>query len=276
MTGVRSLSRTEAKVVLSLEADRREDVSLSELRSRAGVSAGFARKLAHDLVHKGWLQRVRRGVYLLNPSRHGPAAVPDTDPFRVGRRLATPYCFGYATAAELLGLLPQAGRVYYVVTPSPNVSAPPGPVQFRVVRSTPARFFGTRTLVRRGERLVTSDLERTVLDCVNRPEFSGGIPGAVQVLASAKRRIRWDRLGRHLLRFGNRSLALRIGYLAERVRPDFAIPPGWVRRMRARPEEPYVPLAPPHGFGRRGPHDLRWHVIRNMPTAHILGEVEIR
>jgi len=273
---VRTLSGTEAKVVLSLEADGRELVSLSDLMGRAGISREYARKLAHDLVRKEWLQRVHRGVYLLNPSRHGPAAVPDTDPFRIGRRLADPYYFGFATAAELWGLLPQIGRVYYVVSPGSGRSPPGGPVEFRMVHESPPRFFGTRRIRRRGESLVVSDLERTVLDCLDRPEFSGGLPGAVHVLASAKRKLDWARIERYVRRLGRRSLALRLGYLAERTRPDIRLPSAWVRRLRPRDADPFVPLGPPRVHGRTGPRDRRWHVIRNLSDAHLFGEEEIR
>ena len=146
----RSLSKTEAKVILSLEAESKDVVTLADIRRLAGVSPGFSRKLAHDLVSRGWLQRVRRGTYLLNPSRYGPEALPDTDPFRVGSRLLKPYYFGFATAAELQGLFPQASSVYYLVTTArPGVGNGAG-AQFRVVRSSPSRFFGIRAIERRG------------------------------------------------------------------------------------------------------------------------------
>jgi len=131
----RSLSKTEAKVVLSLEADRQDLVTLAGIQKRADVSSVFARKLAHDLVRRGWLQRVRRGTYLLNPSRHGPEALPDTDPLRIGSRLLDPYYFGYATAAELHGLFPQASRVYYLVTTKRYGVAGHSSARFRVVRT---------------------------------------------------------------------------------------------------------------------------------------------
>jgi predicted transcriptional regulator of viral defense system len=272
----RSLSPTEAKIILSLEAEGSEVLSLENLRHRAGVAPGFARKLAHDLVRKGWLQRVRGGQYLLNPSRFGPEALPDSDPLRMGSHVVSPYYFGYATAAELWGLLPQAGRVYYLVTTAPRVSVPVRPAQYRLVRVTPARFFGVRALRRRGVSIQVSDPERTVLDCLDRPELSGGIPGAAQVLASAKPQLDWPRLSRYLRRLGNRSLALRIGYLSEIVRPDVPPSPDWIEEHRARPGEPFVPLGPIREFPRRGPRDARWHVIQNVPRRALLGEVEIR
>jgi predicted transcriptional regulator of viral defense system len=272
----RSLSKTEAKVVLSLEAERHEVVTLGEISRLAGVSPGFSRKLAHNLVRKGWLERVRRGTYLLNPSRHGPDALPDTDPFRVGSRLVDPYYFGYATAAELENLLPQASRTYYLVTPTRAVPRGPPWVQFRWVHVGRARFFGVQPMTRRGVELVVSDLERTVLDCLNRPELAGGMAGVSYILAMAKPRLQWSRFGSYLDRFGNRSLTLRAGFLVEHVRPALLPPPGWLRRRVATARDPFVPLGPPKVYGRRGPHDGSWHVIRNVPDADLFAEGEFR
>lgn len=272
----RSLSKTQARVVLSLEAEARELVSLREIEQRARVSRGFARKLAHELVVRGWLQRVRRGLYLLNPSRHGSDVVPDTDPLRVGSRLVEPYYFGYATAAELEGLFPQASRTYYLVTTSRWLPGKSLARRFRVIRVSPSRFFGRQRMVRRGTSLFASDPERTVLDCLDRPDFSGGMAGAAQILAMAKPRLDWSRLGTYLDRIGNRSLALRTAYLAERVRPSVPPPSSWLRRRLASAAGPFVPLGPPKAYGRRGPRNARWHVIQNVPDARLFAEGEIR
>jgi predicted transcriptional regulator of viral defense system len=272
----RSLSKTEAKVVLSLEAEGVETVSLADIRKRANVSSGFSRKLAYALVRKGWLQRLRRGTYLLNPSRHGPEALPDTDPFRIGSRLVEPYYFGFATAAELEGLFPQASRVYYLVTTARWKPGKDLAERFRVVRVLPARFFGTQVLSRRGMALTVSDPERTVLDCLHRPEFAGGMAGVSQIFAFAKPKLNWSRLGGYLDRFGSRSLAQRTGYIAERIRPSVRPPDSWARRFRAATDEPFIPLGPPSTYGRRGSRDLDWHVIENVPREHLFAEGEIR
>jgi predicted transcriptional regulator of viral defense system len=274
--GTRTLSTTQAKVILSVEAEGGQTISLDEVQRRAGVSRSFARKLAHDLVRKGWLQRIRRGTYLVNPSRRGPDALPDRDPLRVGSHLVSPYYFGFATAAELLGLLPQAGTTYYVVTPVRTTAAPPGPSRFRIVHCPTRRFFGTQELRRREEVVRISDRERTLIDLVDRPEYSGGLPGAASALATAKPQLNGSRLARYVERLANRSLAARLGYLLERVRPELPLPPEAVRRLRPRPSAPYVPLGSPREFGRRGPRDERWHIIRNVPDSQLFGEVLVR
>ncbi len=273
---VRSLSRTEAKVVLWLEAQGKELVTLDELRSSSRTSSGFSRKLAHTLVKKGWLQRVRRGTYLLNPSRHGPDLIPDVDPLRFGSHLVRPYYFGYATAAELHGLLPQAGRVYYLVTPVRLAGREFGPSTFRVVHVRRDHLFGVEAMARRGRELIVSDLERTVLDCAARPGLSGGMGGVSHILAVAKPRITWSRLVAYLNRLDNESLARRVGYLLERVRPSVRLPARVPRALLPRSRSsPFVPVAPPHTHGRQGPHDPRWRVVRNVSDAELFSEGEL-
>ena len=272
----RSLSATEARIVLSLEEAGSEDVSLDEVERLAGVSRGFARKLAHGLVGKGWLQRVGRGRYLLNPSGYGPEAVPEADPFRVGSRLLQPYYFGFATAAELWGFLLQPGRTYYVVSPRRTRVRVPGPGQFHLVRAAADRFFGTTTIERRGQQLRVSDPERTILDCLDRPELAGGLPGVVQVLARAKPKLSWDRLGRYLKRFRRRSLDVRLGFLADHVRPAVPVPAAWRKRRLPGEGEPWVPLGAPSVYGRKGARDPTWRVVRNVPERELFAEAEAR
>ena len=257
--------------MLSLESSGEEELSIDTIVARAEVRRGHARKLAHDLVRKGWIQRLGDGRYLLNPGRHGPDAVPDTDPFRLGAHLVRPYYFGYASAAELWGLLLQAGHVYYLVTPTRTAVRPDHAAQYRFVRVRRERFFGRVVLSRRGERIWVSDRERTLLDCLARPELAGGLPGVVQVLARAGPGLRWDRLSRYLDRLGTPSLGRRLGFLADRL--GLTVPAGWRRRWRARADDPWTPLGPPSEFARAGPHEPEWHVVRNVPDRFLLAEV---
>jgi predicted transcriptional regulator of viral defense system len=272
----RSLSPTEARVILALEARRQERLDLGEVPALAGISRGFARKLVHGLARKGWLQRVRRGRYLVNPGRNGPEAVPDSDPFRFGRSLVAPYYFGFATAAELWGMLPQASRVYYVVTPSPERPSPSGPAEYHIAHVLPERFFGHRRLRRRGGEVRVSDRERTVIDSLLHPEFSGGLAGVVQMLSTGKRQLDWGRVRRYLLRLNEPGAARRLGYLAERVRPELPAPAGGIAALRPPPRAPPIPLGSPRQYGSHGPIHPRWRIVENVPEGELFAEVDIR
>jgi len=274
LVSVRSLSGTEARVILALEARRQDEVTLDEIEALAHVRRGFARKLAHGLVVKSWLRRVGRGRYLRTPTSYGPDAGPEADPLRIGRHLVRPYYFAYGTAAELWGLSLHPGRTYYLVTPSRTRASVSGAARFHMVRTDPARFFGFADLRRRGETLIVSDRERTVLDCLRRPEYAGGFAGAAQILARAKAKLAWGRLAAYAARLGGRSLQRRLGYLAETLRPSVAPPPAVLARLRPRPADAWVPLGPPRMYGRSGPRDQRWRLLLNVPERELFAEAD--
>jgi predicted transcriptional regulator of viral defense system len=272
----RSLSPAEARVVLGREAEGEETLRLTDIRRLAAVRPGHARKLAHDLVGKGWLAPIGRGRYLLNPGHHGPDRLPDTDPLRYGSRLVDPYYFAYATAAELRGYLAQAGRVYYIATTRRASFRPRHTARFQFVRLAPSRFFGSEPWTRRGEVLRVSNAERTLLDALDRPELSGGLGGVVQIVRGAAREVSWDRLAAYLRRWGNRSLARRVGYWLDHLPLPRRPPARWVASVLPAASEPFVPLVGGSQFPRQGPRDRRWRLIENVGARRWRSEVEPR
>ncbi|HLF06946.1 MAG TPA: type IV toxin-antitoxin system AbiEi family antitoxin, partial [Thermoplasmata archaeon] len=213
----RTLSRKEAQVILGLLAEGKIELALGDIERIAAVTPVHSRKLAHVLRRKGWIQKIGAGRFLINPPQNGPDAIPDSDPLRIGSRLVSPYYLGFGTAANLHGLLSSYGTTYYVVTPGPRHRLPTEPVEFKLVRTEPDRFFGMVKKERHETAYVISDLERTVIDCLRRPDYCGGIPGVVEIVARARKRWSTRKLLAYLARFGDRSLMQRLGYLLDRL-----------------------------------------------------------
>ena len=82
----RTLSKTEAKFVLDLEWRNQKTVTLTEMRE---ASENYARLFAHRLVKKGWLERLRPGLFQLIPADRGPEGVADTNPLAAGAVLVS-------------------------------------------------------------------------------------------------------------------------------------------------------------------------------------------
>ncbi len=273
----RSLSAAEGRVVLSLEAQAAETLTLGDIaRLLGGASPSYARKLAFGLVRKGWVQRVGKGVYLLNHASAGPDAIPDTNPFRVGSHLVEPSYFGYATAANLHGLLAQTPRTYFVVTTSRKTVRVLEPAEFRLVWVPSRKFFGAARMEKYGASISVSNLEKTLLDCLDRQDLAGGMPAVVQVVHSAKPRIAYGRLRKYVVRMDNKSLAQRLGFLLERVRPEVPVPRSFLRFLRARTGVAFVALGSPGLYGNRGRHRNDWRIVVNVPDVQLLGEVDVR
>ena len=273
----RSLSRSEGRVILTLEADGAETVSLRDIARLLGdASPSYARKLAFGLVRKGWLQRVGRGRYLLHHASAGSDAIPDVNPFRVGSYLVEPSYFGYATAANLHGLLAQTPRTYFVVTTSPKLVSVRQPAEFRLVRVPAKKFFGAERREKYSASIQVTDLEKTVLDCIDRQDLAGGLPAVVQIVHGAKPNLDFERLRGYVARMDNKSLAQRLGFLLQQVRPGTPVPRPFTKFLRGRVGVAFVALGSPRAYGTRGPHHVDWRVIENVPEAQLLAEVDVR
>ncbi|MFA5860671.1 MAG: type IV toxin-antitoxin system AbiEi family antitoxin [Candidatus Thermoplasmatota archaeon] len=271
---LRTLSGRESKVVLGLEAQGREVLSLDDISSLAEVSPAHARKLAERLAAKGWIQRVGRGKYLLNPPKAGPDAIPDTNAYRIGSRLVTPYYFGYATAATYHGLLSQASRTYFVVTTSPHAPKISEPAEFRIVRVPPRKFFGITEAEKSGASILVADVEKTVVDAVDRPDYVGGISSVAQIISNAKPRLDAAKLVEYTTRMRSKSLAQRLGYLLDHVPPHGFQPRARAALLRLRGDA-FVSLASPKQYPRRGRYVSEWRVVLNVPESDLMGEVNI-
>jgi predicted transcriptional regulator of viral defense system len=272
----RSLSANESKVVLALEAEGRDELTLQDIATLANASAAYARKLAQSLVRKGWLQRLGRGRYLLNPARAGPDAIPDMNAFRVGSRLVSPSYFGYATGANLHGLLTRVPRAYFIVTTSRRTPTLAEPAEFRIVHVPARKFFGWTDAAKYGSKLRVSDVEKTLVDAIDRPDLVGGIAAAAQIVNNAKPRLDYDRLVAYAKRMRSKSLAQRLGYLLEHVAPRHQAPRAALEALQSLRGAAFVALGPPGRHGRKGRYVSRWRVIVNVPEDELLGEVSIR
>ena len=273
----RSLSEAEARVVLGLEARGQEVVTMAELRRSARVSNGFARKIAHNLLRKGWLQRVRAGTvppeskspWARRHPRYRPA------PHRVAPR--GPLLF-WVRHRGRAARPPPAGRTRgtYLVTPQRSQRLRRGNVDYRLVHAPLRSIWGTRTVERRGVKLVVSDPERTFVDSLSRPELAGGIPGAARILFAAKPTLQWDQLVRYVRRIHRPSLGQRVGFLASRVRPELPMPVQAVRALRPGRLAAYAALGPPSVYGRRGRYVAEWRILDNVGPRRLVEEVRPR
>ena len=270
----RSLSATESQVILSVPPEA--ELAIDDIIRLAHTTRNHAWKLAHTLVRKGWLQRVGRGRYIVNPPSSGPDPIPDMNPYRVGSHLVDPYYFAYGTAAHLHGFLTQAPRVYHIATPTVAERSITQPAEFHLVHLAKRKFFGWQEVEKYGAPFRVSDPEKTVLDCLDRQELANGIGGVVQVLHRASPRLNYVKLERYVRKVDNKSLAQRLGYLLEHECPGRRTPAAFLAFLREFAGLAFVRLASPARHGTRGNYHADWRVVVNVPEGVLRGEVRAR
>lgn len=96
--------------------------------------------------------------------------------FEVPTPFSSNFDLSHATAMEVRGMLTQPQLMVTVSTPKVRRSLNVLGVEFRFVNCLQRLFFGLADhWATKQEKVCVSDLERTIIDGLKRPEYSGGI-----------------------------------------------------------------------------------------------------
>ena len=223
---LRSLSRNESRVVLSLTEQGRREVARPDIVRMLGTNLQAADQVIRALRRKGWLERASWGRYLLIPPDQGPEALGESNLLALASRIADPYYIGFGTAAAHYGLTTQTRNIIWLVTPQRKRARNVQDTEVRIVNPTARKFFGFGPVDVLGYSVMISDREKTTIDCIDRPDLAGGIGEAAYILATASRRLDWQKTTEYLDRIASPSLVRQFGWLADHAKTDM---PGDVR-----------------------------------------------
>lgn len=181
-------------------------------------TAATARLLGY-LARRGWLSRVRRGLYVAVPLDARRSGEWVEDPWIVADRVFAPCYIGGWSACEHWDFTEQVFNTVLVVSGSSVRRSEvryPG-MRFHVTTRPPRLIFGTSAVWRGQTRVQVSDPSRTVVDVLDDPAIGGGLRHGADVLhAYLTSEHRNDsRLVEYGDRVGNRTVFKRLGYLLE-------------------------------------------------------------
>src|SRR3990172_11598707 len=148
-------------------------------RKRAWQTSAYTAAARLTRYHRrGWLRRVRRGLYLVLPLEAEPrGAVTVEDPWILARELFAPCYIGGWSAAEHWQLTEQMFRSVFVVS-SANVRGRESRllgVEFRVARTAESRVARADSVWRGREKVLVSGRELTLADALASPAWIGGV-----------------------------------------------------------------------------------------------------
>ena len=260
-----SLSHAEASFLTTLAASGKRIFATKDGYDVLGEGRATTDTLAR-LVAKGWLDRIERGKYLIVPLEAGPDRTWTEDAHVIAGHLMRPGMVGYWSALDYWNLTEQVPRVTCVQTTARKENRRPRVLgmRFRIVRVKPRKFFGGHAY-RAGESQVEiTDREKTIVDCLDRPDLCGGLRQVAEALHLADGDFDWDRATTYLCRFGSGAVVKRFGFLVESL--GLAHPPEprmldeWLD-LRTAGISKLDPSTP------REPHRIatRWRIAVNLP-----------
>lgn len=242
--------------------------TVREAAALLGCDADDTARLLGYLARRGWLTRVRRGLYLTVPLNARRSGEWVEDSWIIASRVFAPCYIGGWSACEYWDFTEQLFRTTLVITGTKfrqSTHELQG-LSFEVTTRKPELLFGTRPVWRGQTRVDVSDPSRTIVDVLDEPRLGGGIRHCSTVLHEYLRSEHRDdeQLVEYGDRLGNRTIFKRLGYLLE-IRNDSQNVGRLSARCRERVSTGYTTLDPTNTA--KGRLVRRWGLRVNVSLA---------
>ncbi|MBE9593727.1 MAG: hypothetical protein IMF19_09630, partial [Proteobacteria bacterium] len=215
------------------------------------------------LEKKGWIERIEKGKYMIIPlgAEKGKYTLNE---FVIGSLLVNPYSVAYWSALNFYGLTEQFPNTVFLQTTSRKKKQATEifGVRYRIVRVKEEKFFGSRNEWIEDTEVNITDKEKTLLDCLDKPQYCGGV---VEVAKALKYGSELDKkkLVDYAKKLNNSGVIRRLGYLCDLFGIDIGIPKIKTRNYLL------LDTTMPH----KGPKNAKWRLIINLDEK-IMGDLE--
>jgi predicted transcriptional regulator of viral defense system len=261
------LSAHERELISLAVAEERTSISADDVQRTRGCSRSMAHQILSRLERKGWLHRLRRGIYSVVPLGATEREPAIENGWLVAMAVFQPAFISGWTAAEHWNLTEQIFNTIAVVTTTKprHTTQTIGGVRFRVRAIEEHRFFGAEAVWFGSASVQVADASRTLIDIADLPKLGGGGRHMLDVVRAYWRSEHRDpqRLLDYAKRYGRGAVFKRLGFLAETFQAP--VDKQWLEACRSFVPQGITnldPDAPP-----KGRIVSRWNLRVNLPLG---------
>lgn len=215
-TTPRTLGPAEARVVLSFREQGRDVVEADDIISLL-ASEKTGRKVIRNLLRKGWLTRLVGGRYMFLPPERGAENIGENNPLAVASAVVDKSYVGWWSAASFHGFTTQKPATVFVAVRKQTAPRTIEGAEIRFVSVEARKFFGFKTYNVYGRSTRISDPEKTLVDCIDRPDLAGGPSELTRIVHAAMAEIDQEKLMIAALQMNSKALLQRLGFLSDLV-----------------------------------------------------------
>ncbi len=250
---------------------KKESILLSELarKNKPIFTAADAKAILkkdpyltlHQLKKKKWILPIKGGLYAIVPLDIGVKGADSfiVHDFVVASYLVRPYYIGLWSALNYHGLSDQLPSSVFICTTKAKKPLSVLNSVFIFVQLSRNKFTGIEKIKIEGREISISDKNKTIVDCLDHPEHSGGIDEVARAIYFNHEELDFGKIREYALKMRNMTIFKRLGYILERT--DLLEKYGWIFRG--------VKLS--KGYSRldkigpkKGTHNEKWKLLVNV------------
>jgi predicted transcriptional regulator of viral defense system len=216
----------------------------SFLHSRKSFNLNTRKSLLVYYCKKGRIINIRRGLYATIPYGEDPLSYP-VDPYLLAAKMAKDAVLAYSTALQFHGKAHSIHNRFLYVS-----SKKPLPLKFQKyeirgiltpssLRAKGNEMFGVIFLRRSGVELKVTNLERTFVDVLDRPDISGSWEEIWRSLESIEF-FDLDHVIYYVLLLENRTTVAKVGFFLERHKDALMVEEKYFEKLKElSPRKPH-------------------------------------
>jgi len=225
------------------------------------------RELLSDMTKRGLLMRLKEGVYNIIPyEANAETFMPDWHLIAEHLVNDAKHYIGYYSALQIHNLITQPSLKEQIVVskqirPS-EISIKNVPFQF--IYHNEKHFFGAKKMwIDSFNKVLCSDLEKTFIDCLFKPDYAGGIVEVAKAIYTSKGKIKYETLLDYIKKFDSQAVIKRLGFLLETL----DIKNNIIDKLQKLKTASYVVLDTE--LPKTGKRISRWSIQQNLETETI-------
>ena len=259
------LSTQERELIQYFTATEQSTVGLNDVLALQKYPRPTANKILSRLTRKGWLHRLKRGMYVIVPVSSPTAKPAIENAWPLAMQLFKPAFVSGWSAAEHWGLTEQIFNTLALVTTTPQRRAVQeiGGVKFQTKVVPKKHFFGSKVEWFGSREVQIADPSRMIIDVLDSPAFGGGGRHTIDIVRKYWGTKYFDppQLLNYAERYGRGSIFKRLGFLAEESKAP--VSEEWINICRMHMSKGITKLDP--DSPAKGRIVTKWKLLVNLP-----------
>lgn len=214
----KTLGPVSSFLIAELKKSGKNIFGIKEAQSILKKNENAAADLLSELVKREILLRLKSGLFLIIPLEAGSNYLENR--YIVARELiaAKDYYISHYSAMALHGMTTQPVLKVFTTAAKREKNRLISGLEFIFIYSQPKNLFGIEDKwITKQEKIRISDLEKTIIDALARPELCGGVSEVAKGIWLVKDRINFPRLINYCKKIKVKAAAKRLGFILQEL-----------------------------------------------------------
>ena len=259
---MKTLGPVSSYLITELKRANKNTFRSKEAESVLNKSPQTTADLLSELVKKGLISRLKPGLFLIIPMEADKDYLENR--YIVARELIKPhnYYISHYSAMAIHGFTAQPILKVFITSSARKKNRLISGAEFIFLYAQPYNFFGIEDKwITKQEKVKVSNLEKTSIDALMRPELCGGVSEIAKGIWLRKHNLNYQKLLNYCGRIKVKAVAKRLGFILQTLNlADKNI----LTKLRVYIEDSkaYVPLDP--SLKKQGKYLNRWRLLINF------------